>query len=578
MRRVLFFAVLLAAGVILGVGVVASQSRGQSQNPGPRKAAAPAASQPLTAVAVDRIQPASLAAHIKFLADDLLEGRAPATRGGDLAARYIATEFEALGLEPGGETGTFFQPVPIIESTLAKGFTLTARGSAGTQKFSAASEIAASSSSTQTSVAINGPVVFVGYGIVAPEYRWNDYAGLDVKGKIVLIMVNDPPAPAAEPTLFAGKALTYYGRWIYKYEEAARQGAAGAILIHTLESATYPWNVIETSMSGTQYSVPAPSGAHVLGLKAWVSDEAAKKLAAVGGKDLDELRRAASLRGAKPVDLGVQVDASLQQTVTRKTSPNVIGVLRGAKADESVIYSAHYDHIGMKTLEGGRDGIYNGARDNASGVAAILDIAKAFVATAAGGTRPVRSIYFVSTTAEESGLLGAEYLAMHPVMPLDKVAANINIDALNVYGPSSDIVMLGAERSTLLVDMKQAVERWHRRLGFDEHPERGYFFRSDHFPLAKVGVPAVSITLAPASSFTGPNADRARKAAVAYNETCYHQACDEFSPEWDLTGAVDDLRLLADLGWRVANAAAMPRYNPDEQFARPRAGTSPSSR
>jgi Zn-dependent M28 family amino/carboxypeptidase len=554
-------------------------------------------------VAVDRIKAAGLAAHVKFLADDLLEGRAPATRGGDLAARYIASQFELLGLEPGGEPAaasagagadagagsgaqgtagarTFYQQVPIIESTAAAGFTLTTKGGKSSATFAVPTDLVAYSGSEQPRIDINAPVIFVGYGIVAPEYKWNDYAGVDVKGKVVMVMVNDPPAPATEPTLFAGKALTYYGRWIYKYEEAARQGAAGAILIHTDESATYPWSVVQSSWSGAQYSVPAAAGTPVLGLKAWMTEDASRKLAAAGGQDLDALRKAAVTRGAKAVDLGVSVEGALQQTVARKMSPNVIGVLKGtnagAGAGESVIYSAHYDHIGIKPVKDDKgDAIYNGARDNASGVAAILEIAEAFVAT---GRRPARSIYFIATTAEESGLLGSEYFATHPTLPIDKVAANINIDALNVYGTTAELVLLGVERSDLRVAVDEAVKRWGRKLGQDEHPERGYFYRSDHFPLAKVGVPAVSITLPNVSTFNGPNAERARKLATAYNETCYHQACDEFSTDWDLSGAVEDLQLLADLGWRIAESKQMPRYNPDEQFARPRSGgAKPSS-
>ena len=527
------------------------------------------AAAPTSPVPVERIRASELNAHIKFLADDLLEGRAPATRGGDLAARYVAAQYEAIGLEPAGGDGSFYQPVPIIESTTAPGFTLNTKGGKATERFISPTDVVAFSGSEQPSVPLDAPVVFVGYGIVAPEYRWNDYAGADVKGKIVLVMVNDPPAPASEPTLFGGKALTYYGRWTYKYEEAARQGAAGAILIHTTETATYPWTVVQTSWSGTQYSVPVSAGTPVLGLKAWMTDDASKRLAAAGGQDLDTLRAAARERGAKAVDLGVGIQGTLQQTVTRKSSPNVIGVLKGTKPDESVIFSAHYDHLGMKGTE-----IYNGARDNASGVAGILEIAEAFIAI---GKKPLRSIYFVATTGEESGLLGSEYFATHPTTAIDKVAADINIDALNVWGKTSEIVLLGSERSDLHALALDAAKRWGRTLGEDEHPERGYFYRSDHFPLAKVGVPAVSFSMPNVSSFIGANAERARKLATEYNDTCYHQACDDVKPDWDLSGAVDDLRLMADLGWRIATSTQMPRYNANEQFARPRAGA-PSSR
>jgi Zn-dependent M28 family amino/carboxypeptidase len=568
MRRTVIFQTCAIAGVLGAIGsaalVAQTATRAAASAPG-------RASTPATPVAIDRIRSNAIAAHVKFLADDLLEGRAPATRGGDLAAKYIASEFERIGLEPAGENGTYFQPVPIVESTTRPGLTLTARGGTGrSESFTAPTDFVAGSGLEASAIPIDAPIVFVNHGIVAPEYQWNDYAGLDVKGKIVLAMVNEPAAPASEPALFAGKALTYYGRWIYKFEEAARQGAAGAILIHTPESATYPWAVVQNSWGGTTYGIPAAPGEPRLALKAWATDAAAKRLVAAGGQDLDALRKGAFTRGAKPVDLGVTLIGSLEQQVQRKISPNVIGVLKGTKPDESIIYSGHYDHLGMRATGDG-DRIYNGARDNASGVAAILEIAEALVATR---PKPARSIYFVSTTGEESGLLGSEYLALHPVMPIDKVAANINIDSLNVYGPSRELVLLGVERSSLLADVQAAVARWHRTLGEDEHPERGYFFRSDHFPLAKAGVPAVSITMGNSASFTGPNAARARKLSDAYNETCYHQPCDEFSKDWDLTGAVEDLQLLADLGWRVANDAKMPRYKPTEQFARPRAPAS----
>jgi len=520
---------------------------------------------------LDRIETSGLAAHIKFLADDLLEGRAPSTRGGDLAAKYIAAQFEAAGLEPGGDKGTYFQQVPILESVTDAGFALTAKGSGGsTERFTVPTDLVANTAVEKPSVDIAGPVVFVGHGIVAPEYKWNDYEGVDVKGKIVLVMVNDPAAPASEPTLFGGKALTYYGRWTYKFEEAVRQGAAGAILIHTLETATYPWSVVQASWGGPQYSIPLDAGAPALALKSWITEDAARRLAKAGGQDLDALRRAATQRGTKAVDLGVTVEGTLKQRTTRRSSPNVIGVLRGKKPGESIIYSAHYDHIGMRPVDAGKDGIYNGARDNASGVAAILEIAEAFTTSR---QRPDRSIYFISTTAEESGLLGSEYFAQHPVMPIDKVAANINIDSLNVYGPARELVLLGTERSSLQTDVQAAAKKWGRTVGQDSHPERGAFFRSDHFPLAKVGVPALSITLADASSFVGPNAPRARKLSEEYNDTCYHQPCDQFSDQWDLSGAVADLRLLTDLGWQLANAATVPTYNAGEQFARPRAKT-----
>ncbi len=543
----------------------AQQRRDGPPSADPTAGTAPA---PMPPEALARIEGAGLRAHIRFLADDLLEGRAPATRGGDLAARYIAAAFEAAGLEPGAGDGTFFQQVPIVESRTTGEVTLTASAQGRTERLKAPADLVAFAGTDDPSVSVDAPLVFVGYGIVAPEFSWNDYAGVDVKGKVVLAMVNDPPATGKEPELFAGRALTYYGRWTYKYEEAARQGAAGAILIHTTESASYPFSVVQASWGGARYSIPVDPATPVVPFKAWVTDEAARRLAALGGHDLDALRKTAEMRNARPVDLGVRVAASVTQESTRKQSPNVIGKIAGSRADGgSIVYTAHYDHLGARTgVEG--DAIYNGARDNASGVAGLVEVAEAFAAA----PPPARDVYFVATAAEESGLLGAEYLAAHPVMPIDRVAANINMDSLNVYGPARELVLLGSERSTLGAIADRLARARKRTIGKDPTPERGAFFRSDHFPLAKAGVPAISFSLGDPSAFTGTRADQARALAKAYNETHYHQPSDEYSADWDLAGAVDDLRLLADIGWAVAMAAEMPRYHAGEQFARPRQG------
>jgi Zn-dependent M28 family amino/carboxypeptidase len=531
--------------------------------------AAPARIEPVRSravpVAFDEIRTDRIAAHVKFLAHDLLEGRAPATRGGDLAAEYIAAQFQLLGLEPGAPDGTYFQQVPILESTIDPVFTLQARGKQGEQVYRYGSDVVAFSDLNDQRVEARGDVVFVGHGIVAPEYRWNDYEGADVKDRIVLIMVNDPPATADEPDLFAGKALTYYGRWTYKYEEAARQGAAGAILIHTTESATYPWQVVESSWTGAQYSLPPAPGQPALGLKAWITDEGARRLATLGGHDLDELRKQALGREFRPVPLHVQVAATLQQQVTERQSPNVIGLLTGSRPEEAVVYTAHYDHLGMREEPDGSVVIYNGARDNASGVGGILQIAQAFVR---GGDRPERSIYFLATTAEESGLLGSEYFAANPPIPIERFAANLNVDSLNIWGRTQGIVLLGAERSTLGPTIAQLAEERGRTSQPDPYPDRGYFFRSDHFPLAKAGVPAVSYS--DSTDFVGEGADRARRLQQEHSKKHYHQPTDEYGPDWDLSGAVEDLRFLADLGWRLAETVEMPRYHEDDQFARPR--------
>jgi Zn-dependent M28 family amino/carboxypeptidase len=514
------------------------------------------------------IQESALEAHLRFLSSDLLEGRAPATRGGELATDYLATQLALLGVQPAGDDGTFFQQVPVVESTVARTFTLSVPGNS----YRYGRDIVAFSGVEDARVHVQGEVVFVGHGIVAPEAGWNDYAGVNVKGKWVLVMVNDPPATAEEPDLFGGPALTYYGRWTYKYEEAARQGAAGAILIHTDESATYPWQVVESSWTGTQYSLPPEPGAPALGVKAWMTNDAATDLVSRGGRKLDDLRASAMTRGFKPVTLNLRAAADLSQRSARKTSPNVIGVIPGANAAEGVVFTSHWDHFGMRDTRPGdapdADRIFNGAYDNASGCAGLLEIAAAM---AHAGAQPARSLYFVFTTAEEAGLLGSEYFAQHPPLPLDRVAANINVDGLNYLGPSKDLILLGAERSSLgQVAETLAAERG-RTIGGDQHPERGYFFRSDHFPLAKGGVPAVSI--GEPRAFVGADAEARLATQEAYNSTDYHQPSDEYDPAWDFSGAVEDLRFLAQMAWRIAATPEMPAYDEGDQFRNARAGS-----
>jgi Zn-dependent M28 family amino/carboxypeptidase len=467
--------------------------------------------------ALDEIRAEQIAAHLQFLSDDLLEGRAPSTRGGDLTARYLASQLALLGFEPGGENGTYYQQVAIVESVVNRSFTLSA-GSG--PPFRYLEDVVGFSGMQSPQVRTAGELVFVGHGIVAPEYDWNDYAGIDMNGRIALIMVNDPPAPAAEPELFGGPALTYYGRWTYKFEEAARQGAAGAILIHTDESATYGWQVVQSSWSGTQYSIPVVPGQPVLGLRAWVTDRAAREIAKRAGRDLDALRKAALVRGARPVPLGIQASATVVQAVQQKTSPNVIGVLKGRNPQQAVIYTAHYDHLGMREPQPGdppgTDRIFNGAIDNASGLSGVLEVAQSL---ARARTRPERSIYILFTTAEESGLLGSEYFAAHPVLPASAWAGNINIDSLNMAGPSRDIVLLGAERSTLGATATQLAAERMRVVGPDPAPGNGYFFRSDHFPLAKAGIPALSLSEPVEYVSADPAASRRSKTSTRKSGT-----------------------------------------------------------
>jgi Zn-dependent M28 family amino/carboxypeptidase len=530
---------------------------------------APPPAPPLAAGPVESaISPRAIAARVKMLSSDLFEGRAPASRGGALATEYLATELDALGIEPAGDKGTYFQQVPIVEATVEPGFVLSVPGA--TYRY--LTDVVAFSGVQNPRVQVQGDVVFVGYGINAPELKWNDYAGVDMKGKWALIMVNDPPAPADEPTLFGGPALTYYGRWTYKYEEAARQGAAGALLIHTDESATYPWQVVQSSWSGTQYALPPEPGAPALGVKAWMTDGAARDLVKRAGKDLDALRKGASARGFKAVPLGIRAAATLQQRTSRKEAPNVVGKLTGANDSQAVVFTAHWDHFGTRAPQPGdakdADRIFNGAYDNASGCAGVLEIAKAI---AQAPTRPGRSMYFVFTTAEEAGLLGSEYFIAHPPIPAAQMAANINIDEINNLGPTKDMLQLGSDRSSLGPMLEALLKERGRESGKDTHPERGYFFRSDHFPLAKAGVPALS--LGEGKQFTGPDAAALLAKQEAFNDKDYHQPSDEYNPSWDFSGAADDMRLLAQLAWRIAAAPDMPRYHDGDQFAEPRRGT-----
>jgi Zn-dependent M28 family amino/carboxypeptidase len=543
----------------VSLSLLTACTQAQTAAPPPPAASGPAESE---------IREGPLKAHLRLLSHDLFEGRAPSTRGGTLAAEYLATQLAVMGIEPGGDNGSYFQQVPIVESTVERTFSISVPGN--TYKYF--DDVVAFSGKEDAKVHVQGDVVFVGHGIVAPELKWNDYAGVDVKGKWVLVMVNDPPATAEEPNLFGGKALTYYGRWTYKYEEAARQGAAGAILIHTDESATYPWQVVQSSWSGTQYSLPPQPGVPELGIKAWMRNDAAKDLVKRGGQDLDKLRESATKRGFKAVPLTIRAAATLDQRSARKTSPNVVGILKGVNDKQAVVLSAHYDHFGIRDPRPGdkpdTDRIFNGAYDNASGCAGLLMIAQSMARAA---QKPGRSMVFVFTTAEESGLLGSEFYAQHPNVPLDQIAANLNMDEINILGKTKDIVFLGAERSSLGAMAAALARERGRTVGTDQHPERGYFFRSDHFPFAKGGVPALSIN--EPREFLGSNAEELKKKQEAYNDTDYHQPSDQYNPAWDLSGGVEDMQFIAQLAWRIAAQPEMPRYNEGDQFANARKKT-----
>jgi Zn-dependent M28 family amino/carboxypeptidase len=513
-----------------------------------------------------KIEDAELRAHVKFLSDDLLEGRGTGARGGLLAAKYIAAKYESLGLEPAAADRTYFQQVNLVGTKADPSSKLTVKGGESAE-FAYGEQFVAGTDLERAEVPVNGDVVFVGYGVTAPENNWDDYKGVDVRGKVLLMMVNDPPATQAEPNLFGGKALTYYGRWTYKYEEAARRGAAGAILIHTTDSAGYGWNVVRSSWGGERFGLVPEAGAAALALKAWVTEDAARKLAALGGQNLDQLRQAAQTRNFKPVTLTAKVETTLKATARRVQAPNVVGLLRGSDPvlrNEYVVYSAHWDHLGVRPDQPG-DNIYNGAADNATGIAGMLAIAKAFQSL---NTKPKRSVLFIATTAEEQGLLGAEYYARRPVVPLARTVAVVNLDSMNILGQTTDITPLGADRSTLGKFVEAVAGENQVTISPDARPEQGSFYRSDHFPFAKAGIPAVSFN--PGTNFVGHSPEWAKEKFKEYNEGRYHQPSDEYSPNWDFSGMVQQARLAFWVGLRVANADETPQWNKGDEFERAR--------
>jgi Zn-dependent M28 family amino/carboxypeptidase len=498
-------------------------------------------------------------AHLRFLASDLLEGRAPATRGGELAAEYIATQFQALGLEPAGENGTYFQPVALVGMTPQPTF---AWGKAGNAPDTLAYRDAfvAWAERPEADITSSGEVVFVGYGIRAPEWKWDDYKGTDLRGKVLLMLVNDPGI--VDSTVFLGKILTYYGRWTYKLEEAARQGAAGAILIHTTESATYPWEVVRGSWSVEQFKLDPPRSPS-LAFAGWVTEGSARAALATAGLNLDSLSRAAATRDFRPVPTGITASLRIRSALRRVASENVAARLPGRDprlAAQAVLITAHWDHKGIGPAVRG-DSIYNGAEDNASGVAAILAAAKSLTRL----PRTARSIVFVATTAEESGLLGSEAYVQRPLIPLGQTAAVLNLDVTNVRGATRDIGALGMDRSTLGPVFVAAARAESLTVG-SQPDVRGSFFRSDHFPFARSGVPALSIK--PGVDFVGRPKGWGEQQENVYNQERYHQPSDEYQPTFRFDGMAQQVRVTVRTARAVANDRAMPRWLPSSEFQR----------
>jgi Zn-dependent M28 family amino/carboxypeptidase len=497
-----------------------------------------------------------LQAHLEFLADDVLEGRAPGTRGGETAAKYIAAQFRRLGLEPAGDSGTYFQRVPIISLTPAP--TLAITGSAGAP-LTWKDDYVLWSMRNDSSVSLQGDVVFAGYGIVSPEVGWNDYEGIDAKDKIVIVLVNDPGL--VDSTLFRGKILTYYGRWTYKIEEARRQGAAGILMVHTTESATYPWTTVLSGWTGPQVRLESPPSSLVVA--GWLHQDAATRLFQQGGQDLAALSAAAARRGFHAVPLKLRLDAGVKSAVRRSATENVLGQWkgRGPLAEEVVLIGGHYDHFGIGAPVDG-DSIYNGAEDNASGTAAVLTAAEAFVRS---GVRTPRSIVFVGFAAEESGLLGSQAFTDHPTVPARDLAAILNLDVVNLYGRTRDVAALGLDQSSLSKAFGQAAAAEGLKVTTNQEALlRGAFFRSDHFPLAKAGVPGTSIENG--SDYVGQPAGYGKRLKDEYVAKRYHQPSDEILPWFSYDGAVQQVRVIVRTAMLVGNAATQPTWNARSEF------------
>jgi Zn-dependent M28 family amino/carboxypeptidase len=539
----------------------------KSAGSAPKQAAAPP-QMPLASMPKIEAQP--ILEHIKVLSSDEYEGRSPGTKGEDLSVKYIEDQFKQLGLKPGNPDGTYSQKVPLVGITAKETKPLTVTKGARKQTFKWADQVVAWSKHVADGASLDqSDIVFAGYGVDAPEFNWNDFKDVDVKGKTILVLVNDPavPDPAdpskLDPKMFRGKAMTYYGRWTYKFEEGARRGAAGIFVIHETGPAGYPFSVVQGNLQEKFDLVTPDKNMNRAAIEGWITLDAAKKILAMGGQDFDALKKQALTRDFKPVTLGLKASFAIKNSLRTIDSQNVVARLEGSDPrlkDEYVIYSAHWDHLGVGAPVKG-DRIYNGALDNASGVASVLEIARAFTKVQ---PPPKRSILFLMVTAEEQGLLGSQYYALNPLYPLAKTAANINIDGVNQWGRTKDMTVVGMGASQLDDYLRAAAAEQGRTLRPDPEPEKGFYYRSDHFNFAKQGVPALDPDAG--TDYIGKSADYGKKKRDEYNDVDYHAPSDEIKPDWDLSGAVEDDQLLFAVGYRVANADDLPQWMPGNEF------------
>jgi Zn-dependent M28 family amino/carboxypeptidase len=519
--------------------------------------AAPASTLPV-------VKEAPLRAHLAYLADDMLEGRGTGQRGGALAVRYLEAQAAAIGLKP-ANGDSYRQAVHMIGEKTLPGSAVSFTVGGKTLNPKLGTEVVFGNANGKTETRFDAQVLFVGYGIDADDEHWNDFAGVDVKGKLIVAMVNDPAPTAAEPNRFGGKSLTWYGRWIYKFEEAARKGAAGILLIHTTASASYPWSVPANGFAHEQFHLAGPGNA----LQGWIHEDTARALFAAAGKDLDALRAQAEVRGFKPVDLGATIHAQINSAVRNVDEFNVAGIVPGTDPklrEQAVIYSAHWDHLGMDQDNGKPDHIWNGAIDNASGSAALLAMAQAAV------THPARRTQvFLWPCAEEQGLIGSQGYVANPLWPLAKTAADLNLDSMNFVGPTRDIGVPGSDRSSLHATAAQVAKQMGLKLAPAVPDLGGAYFRADHFSFAKAGVPAFNVGSAVFSgdgSFDFAHDQAGSQTAMKNFTQRYHQITDEYNPAWDLSGMVQQAQYTLNLGYAVANAPAMPAWNPNDPLAK----------
>ena len=542
--------------VVLAVGAAAQEKAKPAAVPnasGPRLPAA-------AATAMKCIDPERMRAHVRFLSHDLLEGRGTGQRGGDVAAEYIATQFSLYGLKPAGNDGTYMQKVPLVGVTTLPETTFAIVPEKGEpMKLKMSDDYVATDESLSKVSDVDSQIVFAGYGIDAPEYQWNDFKDADVKGKVLLMLVSEPPSD--DDKFFKAKALTYYGRWTYKYEQAARKGAVGVILIHKTEMASYGWDVVRNSWSGERSYIR--SEAPRLHSASWIQLEVARRALASAGMNLDELMEKARSRDFRPIPLALRLRAHIESQVRPVQSNNVVAMLTGSDPKlraQAVLYTAHYDHLGIRAGQPG-DNIYNGAADNATGCGILLELARAFASSA---QKPRRSIYFAAVTAEEQGLRGSEYLGQKPPLPAQDIVLDLNFDDIPPLGEPEETELVGSERTTFYPVVQATAREFGLVIRPDARPEAGHYYRSDHFSLARVGVPAFSVNVG--EKFKGHPAEWGAQQAADYTEHRYHQPTDEYRPEMDFTGNAKMARFGFALGWRAASQPGSIGWQPGDEF------------